>query len=224
MLKWAANQKGLDIDTQKVWEPLLFIGSLIVETYVIIFQCHDCGCWCVQLWCFCFDNILLFGHSDLQLIIKYIYWLVVRHLRFSHRKNSFQIWFGQYYIIKCMSLSKYYYHLRINFLCMIVYKVSLIHSEIWHRSGWYCSYIRYIFIPFIFNHCTAVVFVLNPDRLFPWNNSAIVLYRLSTCFKNRGSGCFTPLSKNISVILWWSGLLVEETGVPGENNRPPASH
>jgi hypothetical protein len=24
----------------------------------------------------------------------------------------------------------------------------------------------------------------------------------------------------ISVILWWSVLLVEETGVPGENNRP----
>jgi len=29
---------------------------------------------------------------------------------------------------------------------------------------------------------------------------------------------------NISVILWWSVLLVEETGVPGENHRPVASH
>jgi len=29
---------------------------------------------------------------------------------------------------------------------------------------------------------------------------------------------------NISVISWWSVLLVEETGVPGENNRPVASH
>jgi hypothetical protein len=28
---------------------------------------------------------------------------------------------------------------------------------------------------------------------------------------------------NISVILWWSVLLVEETGVHGENNRPLAS-
>jgi hypothetical protein len=30
--------------------------------------------------------------------------------------------------------------------------------------------------------------------------------------------------KNISAILWQSVLLVEETGVPGENHRPVASH
>ena len=29
---------------------------------------------------------------------------------------------------------------------------------------------------------------------------------------------------NISVLSWWSVLLVEETGVPGENHRPVASH
>ena len=29
---------------------------------------------------------------------------------------------------------------------------------------------------------------------------------------------------NISVISWWSVLLVEETGVPGEYHRPVASH
>jgi len=29
---------------------------------------------------------------------------------------------------------------------------------------------------------------------------------------------------NISVISWWSVLLVEETWVPGENHRPSASH
>jgi ABC-type Fe3+ transport system permease subunit len=29
---------------------------------------------------------------------------------------------------------------------------------------------------------------------------------------------------NISVISWWSVLLVEETGVPGENHRLVASH
>jgi hypothetical protein len=29
---------------------------------------------------------------------------------------------------------------------------------------------------------------------------------------------------NISVILWLSVLLVEETGVPGENHRPVTSH
>jgi len=29
---------------------------------------------------------------------------------------------------------------------------------------------------------------------------------------------------NISVVLWWSVLLVEETKVPGENHQPAASH
>jgi len=29
---------------------------------------------------------------------------------------------------------------------------------------------------------------------------------------------------NISIILWRSVLLVEETGVPGENHRPVANH
>ena len=39
--------------------------------------------------------------------------------------------------------------------------------------------------------------------------------------------CFMVLNvtfNNISVILWRSVLLVEETGGPGENNRPVASH
>jgi hypothetical protein len=30
--------------------------------------------------------------------------------------------------------------------------------------------------------------------------------------------------KSISVILWWSVLLVQESGEPGENHRPDASH
>jgi hypothetical protein len=34
----------------------------------------------------------------------------------------------------------------------------------------------------------------------------------------------TPHSKNISTKSWWSVLLVEETGVPGENHQPAASH
>ena len=29
---------------------------------------------------------------------------------------------------------------------------------------------------------------------------------------------------NISVISWWSVLLVEETGIPRENHRPVAKH
>ena len=35
---------------------------------------------------------------------------------------------------------------------------------------------------------------------------------------------FNATFNNISVISWWSILLVEETGVPGENHRPLASY
>ena len=35
---------------------------------------------------------------------------------------------------------------------------------------------------------------------------------------------FNVTFNNISVISWWSVLLVEETGVPVETDRPVASH
>jgi hypothetical protein len=35
---------------------------------------------------------------------------------------------------------------------------------------------------------------------------------------------FNATFNNISVIAWRSVLLVEDTGVPGENHRPAASH
>jgi len=35
---------------------------------------------------------------------------------------------------------------------------------------------------------------------------------------------FNATFNNISVILWLSVLLVEETGGPGENHQPAASH
>jgi hypothetical protein len=35
---------------------------------------------------------------------------------------------------------------------------------------------------------------------------------------------FNTTFNNISVVSWQSVLLVEETGVPGENHRPVASH
>ena len=35
---------------------------------------------------------------------------------------------------------------------------------------------------------------------------------------------FDATFNNISVISWWSILMVEETEVPGENHRPVASH
>jgi len=46
-------------------------------------------------------------------------------------------------------------------------------------------------------------------------------------FKSRGwlvgIMVFNATFNNISAISWWSVLLVEETGVPGENHRPVAS-
>jgi len=35
---------------------------------------------------------------------------------------------------------------------------------------------------------------------------------------------FNTTFNNVSVILWRSVLLVEETGVPGENHQPVTSH
>ena len=35
---------------------------------------------------------------------------------------------------------------------------------------------------------------------------------------------FNDTFNNISVISWWLVLLVKETGGPGENHRPVASH
>ena len=37
-------------------------------------------------------------------------------------------------------------------------------------------------------------------------------------------GVFNATFSNISVILWWSVLLVDETRVPGEKHWPVASH
>jgi hypothetical protein len=47
------------------------------------------------------------------------------------------------------------------------------------------------------------------------------------CFRGLAWFGFMVLNanfNNISAISWWSVLLVEETGVPGENHRPVASH
>ena len=37
-------------------------------------------------------------------------------------------------------------------------------------------------------------------------------------------GWFYDVFNTISIILWWSVVLVDETGVPVENHRPAASH
>ena len=44
-------------------------------------------------------------------------------------------------------------------------------------------------------------------------------YEIFSC-----SGSWCLLFNNISVISWWSVLLLEETRVPGENHRPVTSH
>ena len=50
--------------------------------------------------------------------------------------------------------------------------------------------------------------------------------RNSDLTKKLGLGLmvFNATFNNISVILWWSVLFMEETRVPGENHRPVASH
>ena len=49
--------------------------------------------------------------------------------------------------------------------------------------------------------------------------SLIFLYSIVVCLM-----VFNATFNNITHISWWSVLLVEETGVPGENHRPVASH
>ena len=45
-----------------------------------------------------------------------------------------------------------------------------------------------------------------------------------TCTLWVGVMVFNATFKNISVISWRSVLLMEETGVPGENHKPAACH
>jgi len=52
----------------------------------------------------------------------------------------------------------------------------------------------------------------------------MVTYRTTKkLYVGLGLGVYVTIS-NISVISWWSVLLVEETGVPRENHRPVTSH
>jgi hypothetical protein len=56
------------------------------------------------------------------------------------------------------------------------------------------------------------------------SNSRITLSRIIKVYlRGLGVMVFNAIFNNISVILWWSVLLVEEIRVPEENHRP-ASH
>ena len=68
-------------------------------------------------------------------------------------------------------------------------------------------------------------------RLFFFNTVTAAL--LNNILNNRirkikiwlvGFMVFNATFNNISIILWWSVLLVEESGVPSENHRPVTSH
>ena len=55
------------------------------------------------------------------------------------------------------------------------------------------------------------------------------IFQSKVCMRNSsyilsGLGLWCVTFNNISVVSWQSVLLVEETGIPGENHRPATSH
>jgi hypothetical protein len=59
----------------------------------------------------------------------------------------------------------------------------------------------------------TLVFFLGLSTILPWH-----------LYSNDGFMGFNATFNNISAILWRSVLLVEETGLSGENHQPVASH
>jgi hypothetical protein len=57
-----------------------------------------------------------------------------------------------------------------------------------------------------------------------WSESCMNVHLFNICSDSVRVMVFNATFSNISVISWRSVLLVEETGVPGENHRPAASH
>jgi hypothetical protein len=66
---------------------------------------------------------------------------------------------------------------------------------------------------YIFHFCSCSSLFFARDLLALW----------SFCIRNRAM-VFNTTFNNISVMLWQSVLLMEETGVPRENHQPVASH
>ena len=71
-----------------------------------------------------------------------------------------------------------------------------------------------------FPHYNLIVFNQNKILLF----FGCIGNRLILTDKKVRIMVFNATFNNISVISWWSVLLLEETRVPGENHRPAASH
>jgi len=71
--------------------------------------------------------------------------------------------------------------------------------------------------------CLLIFFIWNMiKKWYDFNVSDIVNYQ---AFHTKWwFMVFNATFNNISVISWWSVLLVEETGGPGENHQPATSH
>ena len=81
-----------------------------------------------------------------------------------------------------------------------------------------CSQVNYIAFYYI-NGCKAV---LTKQYLNDKTNHQLCCLKLDFWFLALWS--LTPLSTIFRLYSWWTVLLVDGTGVPGENNRPVASH
>ena len=112
----------------------------------------------------------------------------------------------------------------------------------WNRSAWIVLHVYYLLEQVCLN-CTPCLFIniticvlytkikLHLFRKEFWNfwwlKKELVFivfwFYMLVLFCVRVRVC-NPTSNNISVILWQSVSLVEETGVPGVNNRPVTSH
>jgi len=68
---------------------------------------------------------------------------------------------------------------------------------------------------------TSDVFMINSNMI---EQTVLNLHIIRTIFGLDGMVVLNATFNNISVISWRSFLLVEETGVPRENNWPVASH
>ena len=77
----------------------------------------------------------------------------------------------------------------------------------------------------------CVTAILDINRASHWGLECQIHWGLlNTCIKMSCTQgwfrlmVFNATFNNISVILWWSVLTVEETGIPGANHRPVSSH
>jgi hypothetical protein len=117
-------------------------------------------------------------------------------------------------------LPQMWYWTTIRELCFLYCKTHLLVLLIEHlvETG------IIIFLPASFPTCKfsmSLYSIFNSNRLIYscFTRRSIIFFRLFVCLM-----VFNTTFNNISVISWWSVLLVEETGGPGENHRPVASH